>query len=322
MMKHRLKKAVFPALCLLAVLGMIFTGCSTDGDDDDDGPASITVQAQGVAYTFKAVPGGTVRAAIGDSGGPFSAAGTTAVPVAAFYMGETEVTYELWKAVYDWATDSARGANQYTFANAGRQGGDYPDTGAAVGTNKHPVTEINWRDAVVWCNAYSEAAGKTPVYKYNNAVLRESEDQSVSAGSGKAEKAAVDTAANGFCLPTEAEWEYAARGGTPGSGEPWTYTYAGSNNADDVAVYWDAASVSSNSGSTAAVKSKAANSLGLYDMSGNVYEWCQDERTSGALRVIQGGGWDVGASVCTVAILSSAPPNVWNGAFGFRVVCP
>jgi formylglycine-generating enzyme required for sulfatase activity len=167
----------------------------------------------------------------------------------------------------------------------------------------------------VWCNAYSEAAGKTPVYTYNNEVLRESEGSTVSSGSGKAEQAAVNTAANGFRLPTEAEWEYAARGGVPGTGTPWTDTYAGSNTLDDVAVYQD------NSGNkTAAVKSKTggANSLGLYDMSGNVVEWCQDVY-SGTFRVIRGGSWGYGASYCAVARRDLTYPDLRSDGLGFRL---
>jgi hypothetical protein len=102
----------------------------------------------------------------------------TLIPVpGGFSIEETEIPYKLWKVVYYWATDDARGTNRYTFANPGRQGGDHI-TGP-VGTNQHPVTTISWRDAVVWCNAYSEATGKTPVFNYGDVVLRESEDSSV-----------------------------------------------------------------------------------------------------------------------------------------------
>jgi hypothetical protein len=116
-----------------------------------------------------AVPAGTVTANIGEdyggySKGPFAEAGTNNVTVNHFSVGETEITWELWKAVYNWATDEARGANKYTFDNPGRQGEDY--NSGPVGTNQHPVMTISWRDAVVWCNAYSEAMGKTPAYKY------------------------------------------------------------------------------------------------------------------------------------------------------------
>ncbi|MDR1317845.1 MAG: SUMF1/EgtB/PvdO family nonheme iron enzyme [Spirochaetales bacterium] len=265
------------------------------------------------AYEMKAVPGGTIAADMTwGSGSNYSLPQT----ISPFSMGETEITYELWKTVYDWATDSARGANQYTFANPGREGHDGTDGAAPTAARQEPVPSLSWRDAVVWCNAYSEAAGKTPVYKNSGAVLRESEGTGVSAGSGKAENAVLDPVATGFRLPTEAEWEYAARGGNPDTGTPWTYTYAGSNMADSVAVSTE------NSGSkTATVKSKAANSRGLYDMSGNVWEWCQDMYV-GAYRVTRGGGWGFAADNCTVASRSSPHQNAWNSNWGFRVVCP
>jgi formylglycine-generating enzyme required for sulfatase activity len=270
---------------------------------------------------MKAVPAGTVYVDVDYSGtdsgrgeGPFSDAAANNVSVPAFSIGETQITWELWHAVKTWA-ESNKG---YSFANAGRQGGDYPDSGPAVGTNQHPVTEISWRDAAVWCNAYSEAAGKKPVYTYNNAVLRESEDSDVAAGSGKAENAVLDTGASGFRLPTEAQWEYAARGGDPNDTANWTCAYAGSNDIDAVAVYGGSGNGVS---STAPVKSKQPNSRGLYDMSGNVWEWCQDV-FSGAGRVFRGGSWIDGASDCTLAFRYVVYLHDRNAIVGFRVVCP
>jgi formylglycine-generating enzyme required for sulfatase activity/methionine-rich copper-binding protein CopC len=292
-------------------------------------PAPITETVKGVSYTLKGIPGGTVNVDVvysGGLGGPFMNAATVNVPISAFYMGETEVTYELWKVVYDWATHTDRGANQYIFANPGQQGGQYSSTGP-VGTNQHPVTIISWRDAVVWCNAYSEAAGKTPVYYLagtsdfsdSTKVLRESEGSNVSAESGKAELAVLDPNAGGFRLPTNAQWEYAARGGVPSTGTPWTYTYAGSNATGNVAVY-----IYNSGNKTAAVKSlpggnyNGANSLGLYDMSGNVWEWCQNVYWNA--RVVRGGSWYGDAPYCAVAYWETNDPASADYSRGFRPV--
>ena len=129
-------------------------------------------------------------------------------------------------------------------------------------------------------------------------------------------------------LPTEAEWEFAARGGNQSHG----YTYSGSNNIDDVAWYWD------NSGShTHEVGTKAPNELGIYDMSGNVWEWCHDwydtnyyssspennpqGPASGTYRVLRGGSWsDSGAYYCRVALRNGNGPVSTNDYLGFRIV--
>ena len=131
-----------------------------------------------------------------------------------------------------------------------------------------------------------------------------------------------------FRLPTEAEWEFAARGGNKSKG----YKYAGSNNIDEVAWYgedWD-------TGSTHPVATKRPNELGIYDMSGNVWEWCQDwygdyssssqtnpkGPNTGSSRVNRGGSWDLNARNCRVSVRSYDTPYYGNYALGFRLCLP
>ena len=138
-----------------------------------------------------------------------------------------------------------------------------------------------------------------------------------------------DFTADGYRLPTEAEWEYFARGGNPSNSNQTTYS--GSNTIGSVAWYDD------NSGSkTHEVKKKAANALGLYDMSGNVWEWCWDRyygdiststpssgAASGSYRVTRGGCWSYSASCCRVSYrfdVSRVPGRRYHFG-GFRVVC-
>ena len=198
------------------------------------------------------------------------------VEISAFYMAKYEVTWEEWDMVKTWATDEARGDKKYIFANKGLDSG-----------GNRPVTGISWRDAIVWCNAYTEwhnaNAGTEelePVY------YRYGGEQVLRSASGTAASAAADNALmkrekNGYRLPTMAEREYAARGADP-SLPDWSFLYAGSDNPDEVAWYYG----TSGSGLPGApdhsdygmhpVGTKAPNRLYIYDLSGNVMEWGWD----------------------------------------------
>jgi formylglycine-generating enzyme required for sulfatase activity len=262
------------------------------------------------------------------------------VTISAFKIAKYETTYQLWKEVYDWAI-----GNGYTFANPGVEGHGTDGTGT-VGTAEtratRPVTTINWRDAIVWCNAYSEKSGKTPVYYTDDTyttVLKVATD--ASGVSTVADGAKMKPGANGYRLPTEVEWEYAARGGNQTDATNWNYTYAGSDTIDDVAWYESNATNTIGSvrdadwGVHPVRDRKAANSKGLYDMSGNVFEWCWDwylDRTSastpaegpasGTYRVIRGGSFNSAVNSCTVIYRNhEVSPHSGQLTVGFRVAC-
>ena len=227
-----------------------------------------TITIKGVQFKMVRVEGGTFQ--MGATSEQGSDAYDNEYPVHSvtlsdYYIGQTEVTQELWEAVM----------------------GDNPSY--FTGDNQRPVERVSWDDCQEFIKKLNRLTGKN------------------------------------FRLPTEAEWEYAARGGNKSKG----YKYSGSNDADAVAWYYD------NSGSkTHPVATKQSNELGLYDMSGNVWEWCQDcygkysshsqsnpkGANTGSIRVLRGGSWFFKARSARVSNRFSFTPDYRNSNDGLRLV--
>ena len=176
------------------------------------------------------------------------------------------------------------------------------------GRGERPAININWYDAVRYANWLSEQQGLEPAYSIDG------------------EEVSWNRRANGWRLPTEAEWEYAARGGQQSQG----FRYSGSNTADEVAWYAD-----NSRRKTHPVGRKKHNELGLYDMSGNVYEWCWDwygnyssepqtdptGPASGSCRVIRGGSWYGDESDARSADRNYSNMSYRSIRHGFRLLC-
>lgn len=263
-------KAIAALMITVAVVCVV--GCTKPDDPNNGSDQTFTVND--VSFTMKCVEGGTFWMGA-QRNNPFGQNYDSetldgenpvhSVTVSTFYMGETEVTQELWQAVM--------GNNPSYFS----------------GTNL-PVEKVSWNDVV---------------YEFLPAL---------NALTGQ-----------NFRLPTEAEWEYAARGGNKDRG----YKYAGSNKIGNVAWYMD----NSNS-ETHPVATKSPNSLGLYDMTGNVKEWCSDwfglyssdsqtnpqGPSSGSARVLRGGSWKTYERGSRVSFRHLDGSESSNANAGFRLV--
>ena len=280
------KSILFAPLLSLLLGGVLVVSCGDDDNEEDVQTSSSNQNAgnessdngngstpafdgkdkvytvNGVSFTMIAVKGGTFQ--MGSNEGNENEKPVHQVTLSDYYIGETEVTQELWSAVM----------------------GSYPSL--AVGNMQRPVEQVSWDDCQTFISKLNQMTGKT------------------------------------FRLPTEAQWEYAARGGNKSKG----YTYSGSDAIDEVAWCWDNWGIT-----TCPVKTKTPNELGIYDMSGNVYEWCSDwfgsylsdaqtdptGPATGSRRVTRGGCWVGSATGCRVAHRGSYTPSNGVCYLGLRL---
>ncbi|MFW5568096.1 MAG: formylglycine-generating enzyme family protein [Bacteroidales bacterium] len=231
------------------------------GGSVNDGQNKVYT-VNGVSFKMIAVKGGTFQ--MGSDDGYEWEKPVHQVTLSDYYIGETEVTQELWTAVM--------GSNPLKF----------------TGNMQRPVEMVSWNDCQTFISKLNELTGET------------------------------------FRLPTEAQWEYAARGGNKSKG----YTYSGGDAIDDVAWH-----EYNSGGITHPVKTKAPNELGIYDMTGNVYEWCSDwygsyssaaqtdptGPSTGSYRLIRGGSWGSDATYCRVASRGSSTPTFSYISLGLRL---
>ncbi|GHT82313.1 hypothetical protein FACS189467_7460 [Bacteroidia bacterium] len=295
MKKNYLKVALVGAMAV----GMMVTN-SCKKKDTTPSFSNFTETGGGLSFDMVAVPGGTfTMGGTAEQGSDVldRELPTHSVTLSNFSIGKYEVTQKLWYDVM------------------GSYPGAAPSSSSGVGDN-YPMYFVSWEDIV-----------------------------GTSGSIGYTEKG-IDYYTNGFCyqlsvkvnggtlgtkhyrLPTEAEWEYAARGGASSGG----YTYSGSNTIDDVAWY------DSNSGrkSHAVGTTPSANELGIYDMSGNVGELCSDwfgdysssaqtnptGASEGSSRVARGGTWYGDEQYCRVAFRTYPAPDTRSFPLGFRLVLP
>ncbi len=288
----------------------VVTAVNAAGESGDSAPVMAAPMARAPRPELVRIPAGPFR--MGDNLDQTNyALPVHTVILDEFSIDRYETTYALWKEICDWAV-----VHGYEFDNAGQNG----STGHG---NNLPVVMVSWYDAVKWLNARSEKEGRTPVYCIDDAhasVYR--------TGRVDLANAQVNWAAGGYRLPTEAEWEKAARGGVEGKRYPWG-DELGAGRAND------------SMGCTVPVGIYPANGYGLFDMAGNVFEWVWDlgseqqgyhwagegaqnprgpDASDKGTRIRRGGGFSYGSRYLKCAERMFRKPTYTAPYFGFRSV--
>jgi formylglycine-generating enzyme required for sulfatase activity len=298
------------------------------------------------------------------------------VRLSPFALAKYETTYNLWHTVYQWAVDEKRGEEKYIIAHKGREGDgindDYspqpllpsdPNQDGISPTEKgkyKPVMFITWLDAVVWCNAYSEMTGRKPVYRNKDMkILRDSRPYYPDFYD-----IIMDRKSDGYRLPTEAEWEFAARGGNSEMSR-FSDIWAGTKEKSKIGKYawyvpnardigwgknsffrflscWLSPKARNNGWNHSdfgahIVGTKLPNAIGLYDMSGNAWEWCWDwydlnieqgdiqdpigpENSPTMERIERGGSWGTLLQRISVSLRAGADSSNYKSQYAsFRV---
>ena len=312
----KIKVFKWAAVLMLAAM-VLFTGCPNAAGGNSGGsitpPASAdeTYTVGGISFTMKGIAA-VMNGKVGHSDYSSDNAEHT-VSLTAYRIGETEVTQELWEKVMS--------NNPSNFQGSGK----LPASGEVQ--EKRPVENVSWYECIAFCNELTKQAGlgesECLYYSdagYTNVYTKED------AGAKKEVYLYTDMNKKGFRLPTEAEWEWAAMGGKD-------YKWSGTNVESELKDYaWYRAN---SNNQTHEVRKQTANGYGLYDMSGNVWEWCWDWYSnstptggqdpkgadSGSDRVYRGGSWEYDALSAARAYRGSDIPGVSYVNLGLRVAC-
>lgn len=283
-------RKLIPFLLIAAIV--VVSACSQDRNEKNENPETLD--------NFVLVKGGTFKNTNSNYYGQSAA-------LSDFYIGKYEVTQKEWMEIM--------GNNPSTF-----KGDDLP------------VEMVSWYDVVEYCNKRSLKEGLEPFYNIDKNKKDPNNQNEID---NIKWTVTINAEADGYRLPTEAEWEYAAGGGQKSK----SHTYSGSHDADEVAWYWRNAGdeylsgdwnwpiIENNHNQTKTVGKQKPNELGLYDMSGNVREWCWNwyadgdlNSTSGSYRVVKGGGWIGDVSNSEISFRGKFDANGYGPDQGFRVV--